>query len=59
MDIIQREVSKAICEHDLKIEEYIKLRIRTKPKLLPIFIWHLLLKRFLVLERFGMEVKNG
>ena len=59
MNIIQKKVSNAIREHNLKIEEYIKLKIRPKPKLLPTFIWHLLLKRFLVLEKFGMEVKNG
>lgn len=37
---------------NIKVEEYIRLRIRPKPKLLPDKLWKWMLHKLLVLEYF-------
>ena len=51
-DLQRGIVKRAAEEHAYQIEEYIKLRIQSKPWWLPEFIWHFLLRRLLILQYF-------
>ena len=49
LEDITEELAK---DMSYKIDRYIKLHIKPKPKYLPIFVWNWLLKQLLVLEEF-------
>lgn len=55
-EIIEEQVERSAKELSIKIERYIRLHIRPKPKYLPRFIWEALLQRMLVLEQFDKTV---
>lgn len=50
---IQKTISKSQYELRNKIEIYLKLHIKPKPKWLPKFIWYFILSKLLVLEQFN------
>ena len=39
-------------EYSLKIEEYLRIVVRDKPKYLPYFIWKWLIKKIIFIEIF-------
>lgn len=47
MKVVVEELSEKIA---IKVEEYIRLCLRPKPKWLPDFIWRKILHRLLILE---------
>lgn len=49
---IERLIEDVATEQAYKIDAYIKLHIKPKPKYLPKFIWQWILKRLLVLHEF-------
>ena len=50
MDIIGEITNGLIEQYFMKVENYIKLHIRPKPKWLPYFIWKKILRRLLIIE---------
>lgn len=52
IELFEDAKEKAQREMAYKIEEYIRLRIQPKPKWMPEFLWHRILKRVLILEMF-------
>lgn len=51
-EIMKMQVEKSAEMYAIKVERYIRLHIRPKPKYLPKILWELLLKRMLVMEEF-------
>lgn len=48
----QSNLNKAQQEHMMKIESFLRLRIKPKPGWMPTHLWKTLLGKILVLERF-------
>ena len=50
MDIRQKVVNDITKKFAIEVEDFMRTRIKPKPKYLPTFIWYYLLKKLFVLE---------